>query len=387
MNTGEFDSLLRDQFDDGEFAYKPAQWDHMVIALNNAGNVQKKKKRILPVLGMAAALAVALISSGLWLLRKPAAEVARIVPSTQQIKTQASSFTTDEKNPGQTDNGASGDNTVVTGINNKCATQRLAQSATSGQMAQQMQVNASADTGTTVVAANTASEKQSTEKPQKKYDKLDLSMPLDDYPDEIKRSKKFSVGVTGGVNYGSSSSGYMAGVNARQPLGRKFYIDGDLAVISSKNLQNTANYSSADYTALSNYAGTDHSGVNGPGTSLGNTTAPPKGQAVTNLYYLQFAPTLGYQLIKKVSVGVGADFQRKLQHDDVTTVVSDNPQADDIKLVPNMDIGLTGKAEYAITKKLKAGVLYRGGVNSWVDPKYVNRNYMQVQMKLMIFGK
>lgn len=383
MNTGEFDSLLRDQFDDGEFAYKPAQWDHMVIALNNAGNVQKKKKRILPVLGMAAALAVALISSGLWLLRKPAAEVAQTTSATQNPNTPVQPVAAAEQTESRVDRNETGSNADKP--NRKTQHFVLANSGT--MVAAQQQEYAIVDTATPIVKTEVSEEEKIAEKPRKKYDKLDLSMPLDDYGDEIKRSKKFSVGVTGGVNYGSSSSGYMAGVNARQPLGRKFYIDGDLAVISSKNLQNTANYSSADYTALSNYAGTDHSGVNGPGTSLGNTTAPPKGQAVTNLYYLQFAPTLGYQLIKKVSVGVGADFQRKLQHDDVTTVVSDNPQSDDIKLVPNMDIGLTGKAEYAITKKLKAGVLYRGGVNSWVDPKYVNRNYMQVQMKLMIFGK
>ncbi|PZF74393.1 hypothetical protein [Taibaiella soli] len=384
MNTSEFDNLLRDQFDDGEFEYKPAQWERMVIDLNAAGNVHKKKSRVLPAVGMAAALAVALITSGLWLLRKPATHLAFSKrQSNQQI------------NPVGNDNGnnAGGNSNVSAALAaNTAPTVHFGPPVPIRcvQYVRNKPASVAADTTTPLIAANTPTEKQTEEQQKKNYDKVDLSMPAGDYPDEVKRTKKLSVGITGGVNYGSASSGYMAGVNAHQPLGRKFFVDGDLAVISSKNLQNTANYSSTDYNTLSSYGGTDHTGTNtgtGAGQPLGNMKPPPKGQTITNLYYLQFAPTIGYQLIRKVSVGVGADVQRKLQDDDMKTVVSDNPQVDDIKLIPNMDVGLTGKAEYNITKKLKAGVLYRGGINSWIDPKYVNRNYMQVQMKFMIFGK
>lgn len=388
MNTSEFDNLLRDRFSDGEFEYKPAQWDRMVIELNT---VHKKKNRILPLLGMAAAIAAVAITSGLWLLRKPAAPIAATKSAAEQAKTPVLPVAASQEDRGREEQEM---NTPAASVDNIAphsshAVPRHMDAYNNPVPVQQPSINTVGDTAMPVAAANKASEKQTGEKPRKNYDKVDLSLPVAVYTDEAKDKKRLSVGVTGGVNYSSASSGYMAGVNARQPLGRKLYLEGDLAVISSKNLQNTANYSATEYSALNAYHSGDHSGGftgSGSGQPVGNTSAPPKGQAVSNLYYLQVAPTLGYQLIRKISVGVGADFQRKLQADETKTVVSDNPQTDDIKLAPNMDIGLTGKAEYSITKKLKAGVLYRGGVNSWMDPKYVNRNYMQVQLKWMIFG-
>ena len=52
-------------------------------------------------------------------------------------------------------------------------------------------------------------------------------------------------------------------------------------------------------------------------------------------------------------------------------------------------MGLTGKTEYAVTKKLKAGVLYREGINNLINggEEYLDRRYLQVQLKFRVFGK
>jgi hypothetical protein len=105
-----------------------------------------------------------------------------------------------------------------------------------------------------------------------------------------------------------------------------------------------------------------------------------------NLYYAQITPTVGYKILKKLSVGAGPDFQQ---------ILIDNrpePNALDrgtIKEAPMFDIGLMGKTEYNITKSIQAAVSYREGISNIITPtnKYIDRNYVQVQLRCTILNK
>lgn len=106
-----------------------------------------------------------------------------------------------------------------------------------------------------------------------------------------------------------------------------------------------------------------------------------------NLYYAQVTPTLGYNIHKKISVGVGADVQRLLLNE-TTTSGTDAGQSS-TREVPAFDLGLVGKAECALTNTIKAGVSYRQGMNNVVAPNanYLDRNYVQVQLKFLLLRK
>lgn len=189
--------------------------------------------------------------------------------------------------------------------------------------------------------------------------------------------KAASLSVAGGYNRGNTDIGYMIGFNTRKPLGSKLYLEGDIAFAANRNSQKTVSMGSDWY----------------------ETRTPAEKQAllnelkaagdeydyVQNLYYLQVTPVLGYQAMKNLSFGAGADVQRLFGSADKTNVVAGDAE---IKSVPSFDYGLVGKTEYRLFKNLKAGVQYRYGLTDALAPEknYINRSYLQVQLKLGILG-
>ena len=105
-----------------------------------------------------------------------------------------------------------------------------------------------------------------------------------------------------------------------------------------------------------------------------------------NLSYAQVTPSIGYQLMKRMSIGVGPDFQQMLVDNRPAT---DASYRGNIQVAPAFDVGFIGKSEYALTKKIKAAVYYRKGVNSIITltDKYIDRDYVQFQVKCTIFNK
>src|SRR5690606_10692411 len=105
-------------------------------------------------------------------------------------------------------------------------------------------------------------------------------------------------------------------------------------------------------------------------------------QKPLNLYYIQFNPSFGYQIEDNISISVGGDLQQLLPDGENIDKVQFSPE--DIKLLPTMDIGLTGKTEIRITPSIEAALLYREGLNNMLhsgSTQYVNRRYFQVQFK------
>ena len=204
---------------------------------------------------------------------------------------------------------------------------------------------------------------------------------LDIDPDETRyasqsQSRKLKISLAGGYNRGNTNLGYMVGFNTRKNLGSKIYVEGDVAFASSRNDQETISLPEENYETFRTLANNQ---------LTAKPTAAKEAQVVNQLYYMQITPVVGYQVLDKLSVGAGADVQRLFRDGDKESFIVEDKI---IKSMPAMDVGLVGKTEYTIYRNVKAGVQYRYGMNEVISPEknYVNRSYLQVQLKVGIIG-
>jgi hypothetical protein len=70
-------------------------------------------------------------------------------------------------------------------------------------------------------------------------------------------------------------------------------------------------------------------------------------------------------------------------------VVSAALDRDNIQSAPLLDIGLIAKTEYSVSRNVKAGLSYRKGMNNVLTlmDKYIDRDYLQFQVKCAVFNK
>jgi hypothetical protein len=234
--------------------------------------------------------------------------------------------------------------------------------------------------------------------PSSLYKKYNAARNLNlDFGSEEKVNKT-SLGIASGVNYGASISGYSIGATGKRMLGNKFYLEGDIAFVTNTTTEKnsfTTVYKnggiSARKTALfrTSGGGDDNSGSGQRITEVNyaySYTSTDIRENNYNLYYAQLTPSFGCIIHKEFSVGFGGDFQRLLI-DGRPVTVADNTGAS--KEIPAFDIGLVGKTECALSKKIKAGICYRQGFNNIINGnnRYMDRTYVQVQMKYLIFKK
>lgn len=190
-------------------------------------------------------------------------------------------------------------------------------------------------------------------------------------------NKKTSVSLGGGVNYGNLNTGYTAGVSVRRKVAGDFFVDGTVAMMYNNNASNVAVNNGPPLSDNTNTAARPNAFNNE------TTLAAPALDPIQKLYYVQFNPSIGYQVEKHVALSVGGDFQqilnRKGEQDEIV-----QPGTNSSKVFPNFDVGLTAKSEFAITPSIQAGLVYREGLNNMLKSegsKYVNRRYIQVQFK------
>ena len=193
-------------------------------------------------------------------------------------------------------------------------------------------------------------------------------------------NKKTSISLGGGVNYGNLNTGYTAGVSVRRKVGGDFFVDGSVAMLYNNNANNVAINNGPPLADNTNTAARP--------TAFNNETtlASPALDPIQKLYYVQFNPSIGYQLEKHVALSVGGDFQQILnsrgEQDEIV-----QPGTNSSKIFPNFDVGFTAKSEFSITPSIQAGLVYREGLNNMLKndgSKYVNRRYLQVQFKYNI---
>lgn len=415
MKPREFDDLVKQKFDQGDFAFNPANWDRMAEQLD--GRAKKRSMFMwlwMPAVGMAASVALALGVTSMWQFTVPGAggdaglahkgtwtqrasenrEVAMIpdaahhdaVAARAAAKRTARAAKATEKTP---------PTTVSIRLQNMLATSTDSRKAG---------VNLDgSDNAQPVVNAAPVVKKTALPDARKKELAVNEPEALRTFRREEKRQHKpinLSFIVAGGVYQGHNNSGYMAGATVRKMLNDKVYIEGDIALASSDNIQQTmymdysgsgtvpAGATSGATAARSTSAGKVSSVTesdNTPGSN-GPVGVAKMRDVAYNLYYAQVTPSIGYKVMKRMSIGAGPDFQQML--------VDNRPQQSEVdrgtlQVVPTFDVGFIGKTEYALTQRVKAGVSYRKGINSVItmSDKYIDRDYIQFQMRCTIFNR
>lgn len=393
MSPNEFDRLLREKFDNEMVTFNPDQWKRLASALPK----EKNRKLIYIKLG---SIAAALVLLGFGFLyfndsnnsiasvdKKEATPKASIIVSPDlkndsPIKLNEPTAKTTISTPLKLDN-----LTSSTSIVKKNSTKSLHQNTISiksleTQLAiQEPQVtHGFSETSEKFILSkhddvvNSSNQKI---KEQISNSALSKTIQIADKELEIEdvkllASKRTSINLTGGVNYGSLNLGYMASISAKQNLSDKLFIEGSIGFLQNQEVV-SSNMSSSQYSQILNNS---------------NRGRPAKfSESPSGIYFLQLAPMVGYEIFKNLSVGAGADIQRNLEGtiDNRAIVATEYG----FKMIPIWDAGVTTKAEIGLNRQLKAGIVYREGLNNLLSgtQNYYNRRYVQVQLKLKLYGK
>ncbi len=407
MKPGEFDDLVRQKFDQNDFEYNPRNWDKLTEELDG----QKKKRGLLfwwmPLLGVAATVAMAfgvstvlLKSSGAGDNHLPAQYAANDTKAKSTVIT-SSDITTDNVIPAQetiAQNVVIDNTTPTTIVNNIKTEDKKATTNAVKIYVDNITGTNTAMTSTTTKIMETFSENDIQKKKKKP---IVVTKALYTFKEEETKKKETKVAIilSGGVNYSNQSSGYTVGATARRMINDKVYVESDIAFIGTNNTQKVQYLDKTGTSAAAYTLGNGTNVVFGAKNSAGKNT--DQASKVTdgsnagviktadqsyNLYYAQITPSIGCKIMKRLSVGAGPDFQQML--------VDNRPEAStvdrgNIKTAPVFDIGFMGKTEYAIAKNIKAAVYYREGINNVITPtnKYIDRNYLQFQIKCTILNR
>lgn len=411
MKPREFDDLVRQKFDQGDFAYKPANWDRMAEQLD--GRAKKRSMFMwlwMPAVGMAASVALALGVTSMWQFSVPGTggdaglahkgSWVKRAPEQRQVAMIPYVAANDDAAPRP----ATGRKASI-----RAAKQADKTPVTTVSIKLQNMLTTSADahgngTATAVINAAPAHKAVTPETIKKELAAHDReAFPTFRRQAHVQHKPiNLSVIVAGGVYQGHNNSGYMAGATVRKMINDRVYVEGDVAFATSDNIQRTLymDYSGNNGGSIPGGAApgaTAAKATTGAGkissatsdnTPIENTpVGVPKTRDVAyNLYYAQVTPSIGYKIMKRMSVGMGPDFQQML--------VDNRPEQSAVdrgtlQVVPTFDVGFVGKTEYALTQRVKAGVSYRKGINSVISmsDKYIDRDYIQFQMRCTIFNR
>ncbi|MFI5196609.1 MAG: hypothetical protein ACHQD8_05930 [Chitinophagales bacterium] len=409
MKPKEFDELIRQKFDRNDFAYNPENWDQLAEKLDGSA---KKRSMIMwwwvPLAGMAASVALAFGVSSL--LRQampgdPGGNIAHIQKGKALHIAQSGSLS---YKPEATQNETSGPNIQYSAsVNNTHGhtfdrhkhtifNKPITRKEPGTNVEEQFGINLKNATSTSVVWNAKPIDlltNRNTKEPKKNKqvvvnDALSTFKPEE--KEAVQKVPKLSVILSGGYNHGNQNSGYMAGATIRRMINDKVYVESDMAFATSNNTQSVAYVAGQVPVAA---AARQMNNAKTTSAESNKTLLPPVMKDVIgqkdisyNLYYAQVTPGIGYKLIKKMSIGVGPDFQKMLVDNRPAPSTVDRGN---IQVAPMFDVGFIGKTEYAVTKKVRAAVYYRKGVNNIITPmdKYIDRDYLQFQVKYTIFNK
>ena len=396
MKPKEFDELIRQKFDQNDFAYKPRNWDQLAEQLDG-----RAKKRsiimwwLMPVAGIAASVALAMGVTPMLKQAEPGNTGVKTEVA-QTRKVQQAVPAKDEAVLAQPVAGTTMYYTKATKAAHKHNSSKVTEVNKEEEEVQISYQNAFPAYAVKRKAAVNLLNKKDEEvvkNKDKKKETIANEVVSTFKPEEAKKAPKLSVVLLGGYSQGNITHGYTAGASIRKMVTSKVYIESDVAFISSNNTQTTGRQ---DVTTISSGAGnpnaktTDGSDQNTSlqkkeGTSV-NIYSNPTYSVSYDLNYIQVAPSVGCKLTKRISIGAGPDFQRVLAD---KRPVHDSTYTGNPVQAPLFDIGLVGKTEYSVTKNVKAALSYRKGINNVLTPmdKYIDRDYFQFQVKCAIFNK
>lgn len=374
MSANEFDELLKSKMAGNGFAYDPEDYTAMARQLAATRRAKPSRTILLLLLSMAACIAFAVIISGI---------------TQRNEKTDSDTIT---KNDTKTI--AAPSHILPKPVANTVASNNESLSRAKTKDSNNNVFKENKKTGSLIAKVNDGNEapgkiiysdqvKNIAIAPSSKVNIDGISIPQNKpftstksdieglIQEEIEHNynRKLNISLAGGVNYGSANQGYLLGASARKDLGRKLYVEGDIAYINSNPATGPSPRGASSF-------------VNG----VSNVSAPAPNNNLSALNYLQMSPVVGYHIHKKIALGLGPDFQRLLQNNTSSAATVYTPEAD--KIAPGLDFGFIGKTEYSVSKRLKAGFLYREGMNNFISNtnKYFERNYFQVQVKYSLLN-
>ncbi len=412
MKPGEFDDLVRQKFDQADFEYNPRNWEKLTEELDG----QKKRRGGLlfwwmPVVGVAASVAMAfgvstVLHNGAQIGGTTARPQVATAVKHKAHTSMAMAPARVDVIPAQDDNAAALPEEHASSASAATVTDKLANTTSNKTPNTEHNTEGTSVAvtipGTFKSGAAAELEQAAKENLAKKKKNAVVNNGYFTFrePEQVKKEPKVAIILSGGVNYSNNSNGYMVGATARRMINDKVYIESDVAFIGTNNSRKVEYM---DYSSSSNNSGTagammagyaaKGTATAGKNTDLSGkgTTTDPVGVLKTatqsySLYYAQVTPSIGYKLAKRVSVGIGPDFQQMLvdNRPEINTSERGN-----IKVAPVFDMGFMGKTEVAVTKNIKAAVYYREGINNVITPtnKYIDRNYLQFQIKCAILNR
>jgi hypothetical protein len=375
MDNHEFDSALRDYVKSSELPYDASQWYKMSARLK-----AHEEKKIVPVVtrsipvykwATVAAAACLLVMLG-WYIKgletKSDYGTSNVPIATNNTTVNATGIT--EPQAAETTPGSTKNETIAQTPANPAIYRRS------------IQTNESTNAPTSVIAAlqtadtlvSNTQEARSTvaNTPVNKRLETESDIPpayaielIDELPQQ---ERKMAYGINGGYNLGAGSGNYTVGVNVRRKLSKRVLLETGIAFVSGSN--NTYEKHLTEQSI--------------PGTldvQKVQTYEPVK----NNLFYVQAAPSISYELLPGFSAGGGADAQRLLNK--ASESISINSLGAQEESQPQWDFGLTARMDYQVFKKLKAGIMYRESVGA-ISKNATNtakRNYMLMQLSYTIF--
>jgi len=396
MKPKEFDDLIRQKFDENDFEYNPRNWDRLADEMDGRA---KKRSVIMwwwmPLAGIAASVALAI--GVMPLLRQDGSNknVAKIESVQKHSFVQpllyqseprlAQAATSTKDNLPYTKTIHKKHKNIVFLNEDKNA---------EGYVALRIHDAVPQTAGAPVKIINLLAVGNIPSKDKDKKLQVAIKEGINTFkPEEtVKKAPKLSLILSGGINRDSQNNGYTAGASIRRMVNDKVFVEGDVAFANSNNTQITAYLAPAPGNSASQGARHSAAKTASPDGEKVYTTVTPEGGVIKdanvsyNLSYAQVTPSIGYKLMKKLSLAVGPDFQQMLVDNRPAPSTVDRGTLQEAAV---FDVGFIGKSEYSIGKNVKASVSYRKGVNTLITltDKYFDRDYLQFQVRCAIFNK
>ncbi len=393
MKPNEFDELIRRKFDQGDFEYNAANWERLEDRMDRKAT----RRKILMWLPLAPIAYISSVAASLAMIITIPVLMQHKVNENEMPQLSAAARVHVTQLHTQPLITANTPNTLK--IEKQEIKKEEKTQIHNNSIAQQATEEVVANNNAPIVNTWKNSDNDFTTKQKNARKNYPAFSSFDPEPSEDRsRIVKTAISITGGVQYGTMN-GYTIGATGRRMISDRFYVEGDIAFINNNGTGNVGNNTSSGTGAsvFSAASAKMAAPVNARMVSENDVPTKPSDQtgapAASNtgkydLYYAQVTPSVGYNVRRNLSVGVGADVQRLLQTDKPLNTSGSEAITTD-KAIPNVDMGIVGKTEVALSKTIKAGVYYRQDMNNVINPgnKFIDRSYMQFNLKFSIFRK
>lgn len=388
MNT-QFDNLIKDKLDSGEFQYNPANWLKLREMLNKQDvSIKAKSSSIFMLLSTkklyAAASILLIVSLSTWILMKrsetPSVPLNTLTRITQPNIKPSSSIKTIVKTstPSTPKHHVAIKKSMQQANISFCPTKKSIPqkwNLTEHKIQPAIsQINFHEDT---ILQQGVAKEQNKQTQTNLPTQSSDLNLNIQDfnfspYPTTKDRQGHTNFGLVGGVGIGGKNMAYTAGVSYTSTLSKALFFDAAIC-FSSSSVSDVASLNSSTLNGFSDQFSTSNGVV--PVKYAEDEATPIRR---TQFLYVSVNPSLGLKMSSLLSVKAGFDIQQRISNSNYSSYVETNQG---LKPLPITDIGLTPKLGIRLNSHWNTYLMYRKGVNQWITNKYYfERDYMQIQL-------